>query len=296
VDDSKVYRKLVTDTLYYQPYALLEAKSGYEALEIFAQQSPEIIITDWMMPDVTGLELCQRIRSDSQSAYTYVILLTSMTEKDSLIKGLEAGADDYLTKPFDPGELQARLNVGRRIVQLHRQIATKNRQLEEAVRVDPLTGLLNHRAVKEWATWQLKGAALHGFPVWVVLVDIDLFEELSEIHGREAGNTLVKDFAQIIKDSSRPSDICGRISDAKFILLMTHLSKEEVSETLERYRQHLAAHTVTFDGQGVSATASFGAVGFAGMDAPDFSSLVRAADKALFSSKQAGGNQIFIAK
>ena len=128
VDDSSVYRKLITDTLFYQPYSLLIAKNANEALELFAKHAPPIVLTDWMMPDLTGLELCQRIRSDSQSSYTYVILLTSMTEKDSVVKGLEAGADDYLTKPFDPGELQARLAVGSRIIRLHRQIEAKNQQ------------------------------------------------------------------------------------------------------------------------------------------------------------------------
>ncbi len=292
VDDSSVYRKLVTDTLYYQPYQLVVSKSGAEALELFTKESPEIVLTDWMMPDLTGLELCQRIRSDSQSAYTYVILLTSMTEKDSVVQGLEAGADDYLTKPFDPGELQARLNVGRRMIQLHRQIEAKNEQLEEATHVDPLTGLPNHRAVQEWANWQLKGAALHGFPVWVVLADIDGFGKLNETHGREAGDTVLRDFGRIIQDNSRVSDVCGRVSDDEFIFLLTHISNDEIAATIDRYRRSLAGHGFKFDGQSVTATASFGAVGFMGMEAPDFAHLVREADKALFSSKQAGGNQI----
>ena len=292
VDDSSVYRKLITDTLFYQPYSLLIAKSANEALELFAKHAPPIVLTDWMMPDLTGLELCQRIRSDSQSSYTYVILLTSMTEKDSVVKGLEAGADDYLTKPFDPGELQARLAVGSRIIRLHRQIEAKNQQLEETSRIDPLTGIPNHRAVQEWATWQLKGAAQNGFPVWVVLADVDGFQKLNDEHGREAGDAVLKDFAQIMRDSSRSSDICGRVSDDEFVFILTHVSKEEIGATLERYRQAFEQHKFAFEGRSVTATASFGAVGFAGMEAPEFAALVRHADKALFSAKQAGGNQI----
>ena len=292
VDDSSVYRKLITDTLFYQPYSLLIAKSANEALELFAKHAPPIVLTDWMMPDLTGLELCQRIRSDSQSSYTYVILLTSMTEKDSVVKGLEAGADDYLTKPFDPGELQARLAVGSRIIRLHRQIEAKNQQLEETSRIDPLTGIPNHRAVQEWATWQLKGAAQNGFPVWVVLADVDGFQKLNDEHGREAGDAVLKDFAQIMRDNSRSSDICGRVSDDEFVFILTHVSKEEIGATLERYRHAFEQHKFAFEGHGVTATASFGAVGFAGMEAPEFAALVRHADKALFSAKQAGGNQI----
>jgi two-component system, cell cycle response regulator len=288
VDDSSVYRKLVADTLYYQPYSLLMAKSATEALELFAQHAPPIVLTDWMMPDLTGLELCQRIRSDSQSSYTYVILLTSMTEKDSVVKGLEAGADDYLTKPFDPGELQARLAVGSRIIKLHRQIESKNQQLEETTRIDTLTGLPNHRAIQEWATWQLKGAAQHGFPMWVVLADIDQFQKLNETHGQEAGDEVLKEFGKILRENSRSSDICGRATDDEFVLILTHVAKEEISATVDRYRQLFEAHSFNFNGQTVKVTASFGGVGFAGMEAPDFSTLVRTADKALFAAKQAG--------
>jgi diguanylate cyclase (GGDEF)-like protein len=247
-----------------------------------------------MMPDLTGLELCQRIRNDSQSSYTYVILLTSMTEKDSVVKGLEAGADDYLTKPFDPGELQARLAVGSRIIRLHRQIEAKNRQLEETSRIDPLTGLPNHRAIHEWATWQLKGAAQHDFPVWVVLADVDGFQKLNETHGREAGDAVLKDFAQIMRDNSRSSDMCGRVTDDEFIFILTHVSKEDLPPTLEKFRQFFEQHVCSHDGQNVQATASFGAVGFSGMEEPDFATLVRHADHALFAAKQAGGNQIKI--
>jgi two-component system cell cycle response regulator len=294
VDDSSVYRKLVTDTLFYQPYSLLVAKSAGEALELFAKHAPPMVLTDWMMPDLTGLELCQRIRSDSQSSYTYIILLTSMTEKDSVVKGLDAGADDYLTKPFDPGELQARMAVGSRIIRLHRQIEAKNQQLEQTNRIDPLTGLPNHRAIQEWATWQLRGGAQNGFPVWVVLADVDQFQKLNDTHGRQAGDTVLKDFAQIVRDNSRSSDICARASDDEFISILTHVSQEEIGATLERYRQSFEQHKFAFDGQAVTATASFGAVGFAGMEAPDFATLVRHADKALFAAKQAGGNQIKI--
>ena len=296
-DDSAVYRKLVADTLYYQPYSLLLAKSGREALDLFAQHSPPIVITDWVMPDLSGLELCGRIRNDSQSAYTYIILLTSMSEKDSLVKGLEAGADDFLSKPFDPAELQARLGVGRRIVHLNRQIEAKNQQLEAAVRVDPLTGLPNFCAVQDWVSLLLKGAALHSFPVWVVLADIDHFGELNETYGREAGDLILKEAIQAMMDKSRPSDIWGRVSDDEFISILTHVSQDDIKAVVERFRFELAAREFKFGEYGehsVTVTASFGVVGFAGMEAPEFTHLVRVADRALFDAKEAGGNQIKI--
>src|ERR1700685_378932 len=122
VDDSPVYRKLVEHAMEVEPYSLLFAKSGHEALELYARHLPAIVITDWMMPDISGLDLCQRLRADVHRGYTYIILLTSIAEKNNVVKGLAAGADDYLTKPFDPAELLARIGVGRRIIDLHQQI------------------------------------------------------------------------------------------------------------------------------------------------------------------------------
>src|SRR6202049_5335242 len=164
VDDSPVYRKLVEHALEGNPYSLIFAKSGHEALDLFAGKLPAIVITDWMMPDLSGLELCQRLRADVHRGYTYIILLTSIAEKDNVVKGLAAGADDYLTKPFDPGELLARIGVGRRIIDLNRELASKRLELEQAARTDPLTALPNRRAIEDWAARQLRGSARHGFP------------------------------------------------------------------------------------------------------------------------------------
>ena len=100
-------------------------------MDLFIEHQPALVITDWSMPDISGIELCHRIRRDHQEFYAYVILLTGNTDKEEVIEGLAAGADDYLTKPFHPGELQARVRVGRRIVDLHREVQDKNRQLEE---------------------------------------------------------------------------------------------------------------------------------------------------------------------
>src|SRR6202140_701626 len=159
VDDSPVYRKLVEHALEGSPYSRMFAKSGREAMELFARYLPAIVITDWMMPDLSGLELCQRLRADVHRGYTYVILLTSIAEKDNVVKGLAAGADDYLTKPFDPGELLARIGVGRRIINLNRQIDAKSKLLEEEARTDKLTGLPNRRGRRMGGAADARGGA-----------------------------------------------------------------------------------------------------------------------------------------
>lgn len=295
VDDSAIYRRLVEHALASEAYTLLLAKSGREALDLYAKHSPSIVITDWMMPDFSGLELCERIRGDRQRGYTYIILLTSMTEKDSIVKGLAAGADDYLTKPFDPGELLARIGVGRRIIALHQQIEAKNRELEETARTDPLTGLPNRRAIEEWATKQIKGAARHGFPVWVVIADLDFFKKINDTYGHEAGDTVLRTFGQVMKDNSRSSDVCGRLGGEEFAYILTHVTREDIAATIERLRGYFEEQEFTFGGEKVKVTASFGVAGFEGQEEPDFASLAREADKALYAAKRAGRNQVCIA-
>jgi diguanylate cyclase (GGDEF)-like protein len=292
VDDSPVYRKLVEHALEGNPYSLLFAKSGREALELFAGHLPAIVITDWMMPDFSGLDLCQHLRSDLHPGYTYIILLTSIAEKGNIVKGLAAGADDYLTKPFDPGELLARIGVGRRIIDLHRQIDAKNKLLEEMAHCDSLTGLPNRRAIEEWAARQLRAAARHGFPYWVVLADLDSFKGINDTYGHVGGDSMLKKFADILKTVVRASDICGRLGGDEFVMVITHVEADAIFKTVERFREQLAQQQFELGSERISMTASFGIAGLNGKENIDFITLLRGADKALYAAKRAGRNLI----
>jgi two-component system cell cycle response regulator len=294
VDDSPFSRKLLEQALSGDSYSLLFAENGNGALQLFKERRPAIVITDWMLPDCSGPELCQRIRADSSDSYTYIILLTSMTEKEDIVKGLSSGADDYLTKPFDRGELLARIGVGRRIIVLHREIDAKNKLLEEMAHTDSLTGLPNRRAIEEWANRQLRGAARHGYPLWVVHADLDSFKIINDSYGHEAGDQVLKEFAAILKENIRASDISGRTGGDEFILVLTHVQEDQIQLTVERLRERFALKKFVFGGQSISVTASFGACGFQGKKPPEFSNLVRQADKALYCAKRAGRNQIKI--
>jgi two-component system chemotaxis response regulator CheY len=290
VDDSPVYRKLLENVLSGESYTLLSARDGTEALRIYQEQSPCIVITDWMMPDISGVELCSRIRADNSRPYTYLILMTSKAEKENVVKGLDAGADDYLTKPFDHGEMLARIRVGRRIIDLNRQLATKSRNLEEAARTDPLTGLPNRRAIEEWATKQLLGAARHGYSVWVIACDIDSFKPVNDTFGHDAGDTVLRVFADTLKKFTRGSDICGRLGGDEFLWVIAHSEPENVELTVNRFREQFAALSFPFSGQSVNVTASFGAAGSQGREIQDFRALVRKADQMLYEAKRNGRN------
>lgn len=293
-DDSAVYRKLLEQQALSLGTVLV-AKTGREALEIFEREQPALIITDWMMPDATGIELCQQIRQAAGSSYTYIIILTSNSEKENVVKALSAGADDYLTKPFDSDELLARARVGTRLIDLHREIETKNRLLQELALTDSLTDLPNRRAVVSWTERQAGGAARHGFSLWLVLIDLDHFKRINDNHGHAAGDDVLRRFAAILRSNTRCSDICGRIGGEEFVQIITHADEAGVRVVTERIRNQLAEEKFRFGDAQVSLTASFGVARFSGdQRVPEFEELLKRADGALYLAKNNGRNRIEI--
>jgi two-component system cell cycle response regulator len=248
-----------------------------------------------MMPDLTGIELCQRIRDESRNNYTYVIILTALREKHEVIKGLTAGADDFLTKPFDSEELLARIGVGRRVVDLYKQIEVNNRLLEELAHTDSLTGLPNRRAIEVWATRELASAARHNFSFWVVLGDLDNFKSLNDTYGHEAGDTVLRRFAEILQAATRSADICGRIGGEEFLIVLTHSNQEGAKLAIDRIRESLAAEKFKFGQHEVAVTASFGMASYSPHQSQTFNRLTAQADVALYSSKSLGRNRVEIA-
>ncbi|HEX4424613.1 MAG TPA: diguanylate cyclase [Terriglobales bacterium] len=291
-DDSAVYRKLVEHALSDESYELVFAKNGQEALGLYAERQPDLLITDWMMPDISGIDLATRIREQHSAPYTYIVMLTGQTNITEVVAGLAAGADDYLTKPFQPAELVARLGVGRRIIDLHRQLETKNRQLEEMALTDSLTGLPNRRAVEAWASRQLAGAARYGFPFWVTMIDVDHFKSVNDTYGHEAGDAVLKKFAEILKSNTRSCEISARMGGEEFLIVLTHADQPNIEIAIGRIRAQFEAQVFKFDEIRLVVTASFGVMGFQGKKAPDFGSLVSQADVALYSAKRKGRNRL----
>jgi diguanylate cyclase (GGDEF)-like protein len=292
VDDSEMYLKLIGHTLSREFDCVHQARNGREALEIFERERPALVITDCMMPDVGGFELCQRIRA-AQSSYVYIIMVTSISETENVVKGLAAGADDYLTKPFHTDELLARVKVGRRLVDLQRQLEEKNRLLEHFALTDSLTGLPNRRAIEAWAAHELPASRRHGFSFWVVLIDLDHFKGVNDAFGHDAGDQVLKVFADVLRSNTRSSDISGRIGGEEFLHVITHADEAHMPMVVERTRARLNAHTFSFNATGVTVTASFGVAEFDRSEPmPAFSELIARADRALYRAKQLGRNRI----
>jgi diguanylate cyclase (GGDEF)-like protein len=290
VDDSQVHLHVLEQTLSREFDCVHKARNGREAMAIFERERPALVITDCVMPDFSGFELCQRIRA-TQSSYVYIIMVTSITAKDDIVKGLAAGADDYLTKPFHVEELMARVNVGRRLIDLHRQLEEKNRLLEQAALTDALTGLPNRRAIDAWAAHQLAAAVRHRFSFWVVLIDLDHFKRVNDTYGHDAGDAVLTAFGEILRSSTRSSDIAGRIGGEEFLQAVTHADEEDMPLLVSRIRQKLMARTFAFGDSPITVTASFGVAGFRGDTAPPFGELISRADRALYRAKQTGRNR-----
>ncbi len=291
-DDSPIYTALVTQALSSQPCSLLFARNGSEALEVFSQHRPPLVITDWEMPQLTGPELCQRIRKEFPDTYTYLMLLTSSINKETVVAGLTSGADDYLTKPFHAGELVARVGVGRRIIALQREVEAKNRQLQEMALTDALTGLPNRRAIDLWASHELSAAARHGFPVWLAMADVDHFKKINDTYGHAAGDFVLRGVAEILKKNMRSSNVCARIGGEEFLLILSHVERNNVEIAIERIRSILEQQDFRFADATIRVTASFGVAGFNSAHSADFSRLAAEADAALYLAKRKGRNRI----
>ena len=288
-DDSPLYRKLLESTLAGNGYQVSVAENGQEALALVDEQQPAVLITDWEMPQLSGPELCAQVRH-SRASLTYAILLTSHAEKEQIIQGLAAGADDYLTKPFHAGELLARVSVGIRIVQLHREIQNKNRLLEELALTDPLTGLANRRAFEEWATRQLAGARRHSFRFWLVMADLDHFKRINDQFGHEAGDRVLQAFASLSKAHTRSADMCARLGGEEFVFVLSHVDENGVRIAVERLRSEFGEVKLP-DNRAIAVSASFGVAGVhAG--AATLPEILREADAALYRAKERGRNRV----
>jgi two-component system, cell cycle response regulator len=292
-DDSAIFRQLVEHSLSRKSYSLLLAKSGREAIELFTKYDPPLVIVDWMMPDLTGLEICRHIRR-AQKSYTYIVILTAMSQKAKLVEGLSAGADDFLTKPFDSDELLARVDVGTRVVLLHRELEAKNRLLEELAVTDTLTNLPNRRGIEGWATRQLSGAARYGFTFWLVMADLDAFKTVNDRFGHQAGDKVLVAFAELLRRNTRKSDICGRTGGEEFLFILTHSTRENAFMVVERIRSELSQIIFELAGQSISVTASFGIAEYKQNLDQTLDELVGEADVALYEAKGTGRNCVRI--
>jgi two-component system, cell cycle response regulator len=292
-DDSVTSRRVLEATLRKWGYEVMVACDGAEALELLQRQdAPALVILDWMMPGMTGVEVCRTIRQRGNEPYIYVLLLTSRSQKEDLIEGMEAGADDYLTKPFDHSELQVRLRAGIRLMDLQSQLLSAREALRDQAERDSLTRLWNRNAILAQLDRELARSEREAQPFGVVIVDLDHFKHVNDTHGHLAGDAVLREAARRMQHSIRQYDSIGRYGGEEFLILLPGCSEEDSYAQAERLRRQLARTEMAVNDTALRITASFGIAAALPGEIWTPESLIRKADEALYAAKKSGRNRV----
>jgi len=291
-DDSIVSRHLLEVTLRKWGYDVTVACDGAEALQILQREdAPALVILDWMMPGISGLEVCRRIRARGSEPYIYILLLTSKSQKEDLIEGMDAGADDYITKPFDQNELQVRLRAGNRLVRLQAELLAAREALREQATRDSLTRLWNRNAILEALSRELARAWRQSSPLGVVMVDLDNFKHINDNHGHLAGDVMLREAARRMQNGVRQYDSVGRYGGEEFLALLPKTELAGATQSAERLRAAIGASELPWSNVRLRVTASFGVAQLRSGELTD-EALLKRADTALLEAKSTGRNRV----
>ena len=294
VEDEAVSRLLLQRVLQDQGYEVLVAKDGREGWEIFQREKKDIylLIVDWMMPVMSGLELCKKIREAETSHYVYIIFLSAKGEKKDIVRGLKAGADDYLTKPFDKEELFSRINVGLRIIRLEQALKAANQKLYLLATLDGLTKILNRRELLNRLKEELSRASRRGTTFYLFMLDIDRFKKVNDEYGHEAGDRVLIEVVDRIKSRLRSYDVFGRYGGEEFLIGISEADKGIAREIAERLRRCICEKPFNIGGRGLTVSISIGLAEVKPSRNIDLEAAIRKADTALYKAKQQGRNRV----
>jgi two-component system cell cycle response regulator len=289
-DDSSVSRHLLGSMVKKWGYDVISASDGTEAWEVLSgPDAPRLAILDWMMPGLTGPEVCEKVRGKGGESYTYILLLTGRTQKEDVIEGMTAGADDYVVKPFDQQELRVRLRAGRRIVELQDELLSAREELRQQATHDALTGLKNRAYIRQILADRMEAARRTGNPVGVIMLDLDRFKLINDTFGHAVGDAVLIAAARCIEGVLGETDVVGRDGGEEFLLVSSR-TLPELAELAEAVRQAIAADPVVIGELALPITASLGYARLCPRADADI--LLRAADEALYRAKHNGRNRI----
>lgn len=291
-EDDPVSRRVLEAFLAKWGYDVIIATNGTDALAILENHnSPRLAVLDWMMPGMEGVQVCQRLRENATRPYTYVLLLTARGQKEDLLKGLEMGADDYLTKPFDAQELRARLHVGQRILELQDALIATRDTLHFQATHDLLTGISNRGVVLDALQRERSRQMREGGSFGIVLVDLDHFKWVNDTHGHLVGDAVLQEVARRMAACVRPYDTVGRYGGEEFLIVVPTSDSAGTMRLAERVRKAIESPPITTSAGEIQITAS---LGVAVNNAPipvDPQVLLHQADDALYRAKNDGRNR-----
>ena len=296
-DDDIISRAVVKALLLKWGYEVMEVGDGNQAWNILKDKdSPHLVLIDWMMPGIDGLELCRRLRQSDNNTYHYIILLTGRDSKEDIIGGLNAGADDYITKPFMPEELEVRLRVGKRILDLQQSLKEALEVQRYQAQHDLLTGILNHANILNILEKELDRAKRQNVNLAVIMGDLDHFKKVNDTYGHVAGDTVLAEVAARMKNNIRQYDSAGRYGGEEFLLVLPGCTADEVLIIAHRILGSISKDPVMFNNIPIKVTISLGVAVHGAGDNTSTTELVQLADTALYQAKQNGRNRVEQAK
>ena len=274
----------------YEPLAV---ENGAQALSVLqGDDAPRLLLLDWEMPELNGLALCKLIREEDTSNPPYIILLTGRSNTEDLVTGLKVGANDYIAKPFENAELQARLQVGKRMLDLQDELNRAKEAMAFQANYDELTGLMNRRAVMKSMASEIERSKRNLQPLYICMCDIDHFKHINDTHGHLAGDAVLKEIAQRFNTCLRPYDLCGRYGGEEFLIILNS-NENHVQDVFERVRQAIADTPFTYEQTKLDVTISCGVTLLSPpTDERNSTQLLTDADTALYEAKNTGRNRI----
>lgn len=291
-DDDRITRMLVKSYLNKWGYESLEAEDGEQAWQILQEESPHLVVMDWMMPKMDGPDLCRRLRAlCGDDCYYYIILLTSRDSKEDIINGLNAGADDYITKPFMPQELEMRLRVGKRILELQQSLQESLEAQRYQAQHDPLTGFLNHVEILKTLEQELSRTERQGDRLTVMMGDLDHFKKVNDTFGHLAGDAVLVEVARRIRNDLRIYDAVGRYGGEEFLMVLPGCTPDEAELVADRILNSISSQPVLLRDSVIPVTISLGLAFNKVNGHTDLNEIVQAADTAMYHAKQNGRNR-----
>jgi diguanylate cyclase (GGDEF)-like protein len=291
-EDEPISRLMTTRLLQQFGYDVVIAEDGRKAFDILSQEDgPRLALVDWMMPELDGPELCRAMREQQRDAsYVYIILLTSKQNSEDVVAGLESGADDYLTKPCAPAELNARLRTGRRILELEDKLVEAREQMRYRATYDSLTGIRNRAATLSFARKILARSTYSNKPAILALCDVDHFKSINDSYGHPVGDAVLQEVARRLTECIRPSDAVGRYGGEEFLLVLSECPASALEESAERIRNAVAAIPIVVGHLSLNITISIGSILCSDCQSEELEQILTSVDAALYRAKARGRN------
>jgi diguanylate cyclase (GGDEF)-like protein len=295
-DDELMSRKLLQRTLERAGYEVTAVENGRVAADqLCPANGPRLALLDWVMPELDGLGVCREVRKRKEQSYVYMILLTSKESKEDVVAGLESGADDYLTKPFDPEELKARLRTGLRILNLEDRLVEAREQMRFQATHDGLTALWNRGMIIDLLGRELARSVREHFSTAILMCDLDHFKNVNDTYGHLVGDDVLRETAKRLLASVRSYDFVGRYGGEEFLVVLNNCNPSHALARAEEIRKAIAQRPVPSSSGPIPVTMSLGLLMNQEWGRKPVEELLHEADAALYAAKAAGRNCVRIA-